>query len=152
MIRLHAYIANLRLRGAGAAPAMSDCYVGLLRARSTTRDDKGTSMYSGSTAPLQLQLRLRWLSLCNTEHLLANRAPIDLDHTSRVQIVTREYEDKGEPSAWAPRGGDQASTHVELLGNKHFMHDFLHAAAGWHADIDEDVITSNIAEITARLP
>ena len=152
MIRLHARIADSRLRGPGAAPAMPGCYIGLLPARSTTRDDKATSVYSGFAAPLQLQLHLRWLSLCNTEHLLANRAPLHLDHTHRVQIVTREYEDKGEPSAWAPRGGDQASTHVELLGNKHFMHDFLHAAAGWHADIDEDVITSNIAEITARLP
>ena len=66
-------------------------------------------------------------------------------------MVTREYEDHGNIAWHSPRGGDDASTHVELLGNKHFIHDFLHAAAGWHDEIDEDVITSDIANITRRM-
>jgi hypothetical protein len=68
-----------------------------------------------------------------------------------VQIITREYADAGKITVYSPRGGDEASTHVELLGNKHFMHDFLHAAAGWHDEIDEDIVTSDVADIAARV-
>ena len=64
----------------------------------------------------------------------------------------REIKDNSAVTPMQPRGGDEASSHVELLGNVHFLEDFIRAAAGDHETIDEDRITSNIAEITARLP
>lgn len=69
-----------------------------------------------------------------------------------LQVVTREYEDRSKVSVYSPRGGDEASTHVELLGNRHLIHDLLHAAAAQHEAIDRDVFTSQIRQITARFP
>jgi hypothetical protein len=69
-----------------------------------------------------------------------------------MQVVTREFEDRSQVTMYNPRGGDEASTHVELLGNINFISDFLHAAAGAHDQIDHDVITSDIKEIVDRFP
>lgn len=84
-------------------------------------------------------------------------APVGPDGTPCVQrsewlqVIVREIKDKSVVSPMKPRGGDEASSHVELLGNKHFLEDFIRAAAGDHDTIDEDRITSNIAEITERI-
>jgi hypothetical protein len=69
-----------------------------------------------------------------------------------VQVILREIKNESKITLTTPRGGDKASSHVELLGNVHFMHDFLHAAAGLHDEIDLDIITSDIENITNRFP
>jgi hypothetical protein len=77
---------------------------------------------------------------------------ITISGSPQMQVVVRELKDEGKITLTAPRGGEKASSHVELLGNVHFMHDFLHAAAGRHDEIDQDIITSDIDRITSRFP
>eukprot|EP00892_Ulva_mutabilis_P006675 jgi/Ulvmu1/437/UM001_0444.1 len=68
-----------------------------------------------------------------------------------VKVVLREYEDASKITMSDPRGGPLASAHVEVLGNRDFLTDLLHAAAGWHEEVDTDAVQSPIRDITARI-
>jgi hypothetical protein len=69
-----------------------------------------------------------------------------------LQVITRERKDDTKITITDLRGGPKAASHIELLGNRELLVDLLYAAAGWHDEIDEDVFTSNIREIVARIP
>lgn len=68
-----------------------------------------------------------------------------------VQVVLREYKDSSKITMSDPRGGPGASSHVEILGNPDFLTDLLHAAAGWHDEVDSDAVQSRIWDIVQRV-
>lgn len=68
-----------------------------------------------------------------------------------VQVVLREYEDQSKITMADPRGGPGASSHVEILGNNAFLTDLLHAAAGWHDEVDTDAVQSPIMDIVQQV-
>lgn len=68
-----------------------------------------------------------------------------------MQVVLREYEDQSKITMADPRGGPRASSHVEVLGNTAFLTDLLHAAAGWHDEVDADAVQSQILDIVQQV-
>lgn len=67
-----------------------------------------------------------------------------------MQVVTRERLHEVQ-SAMRTRSLGTASSHIELLAHRQVLFDLLYAAAGEHDKIDDDIFTSNIREIVARI-
>eukprot|EP00931_Biecheleriopsis_adriatica_P064573 TRINITY_DN39334_c0_g1_i1.p1 TRINITY_DN39334_c0_g1~~TRINITY_DN39334_c0_g1_i1.p1 ORF type:complete len:645 (+),score=98.69 TRINITY_DN39334_c0_g1_i1:37-1971(+) len=71
----------------------------------------------------------------------------DFSELNPANISVWTKESKNKPVWTDPRGGPSNAKHVEIIGNREFITDILHIAAGETVHLEKDQIISNISKI-----